>query len=126
MSFSGEPHQEWNCRDQSVQEKPQVNFRLAPSPYDRGFTLCSLLHALRFFVTSRPKADPPTSRPRGPVLNTREGAVAVSTGGAYALEQLKGRVTDAGQLGVIRGGWKNETTFIDMRLYSIPPRGEGI
>jgi len=25
-------------------------------------------------------------------------------------EQLKGRATDAGQLGVIRGGWKNEMT----------------
>ena len=70
-------------------------------------------------------AFPVASRPRGPILKLARG-VAVSTGGAYALEQLKGRATDAGQLGVIKGGLKNEMTFIDMRLYSIPPRGEGI
>jgi hypothetical protein len=30
MSFSREPHQEWNSWDQLVEEKAQVNLRLTP------------------------------------------------------------------------------------------------
>jgi len=41
------------------------------------------------FVASRRNAGPPTSRLGGPLLKLARG-VAVSTGGAYAPEQLKG------------------------------------
>jgi len=47
------------------------------------------LHLTVFCFASRPKAGPLTSRPGGPVLELARG-VAVSTGGAYAPEELKG------------------------------------
>jgi len=64
-------------------------YYLQLTTYDWRTTLCPMVHALCFFVASRPKADPPTSRPGGPVLKPARGE-AVSTGGAYAPEQLKG------------------------------------
>ncbi len=57
------------------------------APYDKSLGLCIMLSPS--FVASRPKAAPPTSRPGGPILKLARG-VAVSTGGAYAPEQLKG------------------------------------
>jgi len=70
MSFSREAHQEWNSWVQVVQENLQENLRLTPCA--SRLMIRNMLHAicsLLFLVASRPKADPLTSRPAGPVLD---------------------------------------------------------